>query len=95
MRGYSISASDSLLSLDPDDSDSESTIPSFCLISSTVYSYDKDMRLTVFIEKLRHLFFYSLSNRDFYGSIRMILRIDHSQHLEVANVNKGSTWLEL
>lgn len=53
------------------------------------------MRLTVFIEKLRHLFFYSLSNRDFYGSIRMILRIDHSQHLEVANVNKGSTWLEL
>jgi hypothetical protein len=53
------------------------------------------MRLTVFIEKLRHLFFYSLSNRYFYGSIRMILRIDHSQHLEVANVNKGSTWLEL
>ena len=50
------------------------------------------MRLTVVIEKLRHLFFHSLSD---HSRLTNRLGLDMTQNLEVADVNKLGSLLEL
>jgi ribosomal protein L32 len=50
------------------------------------------MRLTVFIEKLCHLFFHSLSD---HYRLTNRLCLDMTQNLEVADVNKLVCLLEL